>query len=198
MTLFEIDQAAVDKVTHELDPQSREVVDYLWAHGHATINELADLIGAPTHMDILLKIRGIINPTAERVIGGALLVFHRRQVDWANGEPVLFSWWVAASPRVEEGARAALPLDLFDDGDRVLVVADLRGVREDDIALEVSENRLIVSVEGLAERLRGEVALPAQVDTGTLTRTYTNGVLAVALQKTPAGTAAAPNAQRCP
>ncbi len=187
MTLFEIDQAAVDKVTQELDPQSREIVDYLWANQHATINELADLIEAPTHMDVLLKIRGIINPTAERVIGSALLAFHRRQVDWVNGEPVLFSWWVAASPRVEEGAGAGLPLDLFDEGDRVFVVADLGGVREEDITLEVSKDRLIVSVEGPEERFRGEVALPAQVNTATLTRSYTNGVLAVALEKMLAG-----------
>ena len=187
MTLFEIDQAAVDKVIQELDPQSREIVDYLWANRHATINELAELIGAPTHMDVLLKIRGIINPTAERVIGSALLAFHRRKVDWVNGESVLFCWWVTASPRIEEGAGAGLPLDLFDEGDRVFVVADLGGVREEDIALEVSKDRLIVSVEGPEERLRGEVALPAQVNTDTLTRSYTNGVLAVALEKMLAG-----------
>jgi HSP20 family molecular chaperone IbpA len=183
MTLFEIDQAAVDKVTQELDPQSREIVDYLWAHQHATINELAELIGAPTHMDVLLKIRGIINPAAERVIGSALLAFHRRQVDWVNGEPALFSWWVAASPRIEEGAGAGLPLDLFDEGDRVFVVADLGGAREEDIALEVSKDRLIVSVERSEERFREEIALPAEVIPSTLTRTYTNGVLALSLEK---------------
>jgi len=60
-------------------------------------------------------------------------------------------------------------------------------VREEDIALEVSKDRLIVSVEGPEERLRVEVALPAPVNTGTLTRSYTNGVLAVALEKMLAG-----------
>ncbi|MDO8612774.1 MAG: Hsp20/alpha crystallin family protein [Dehalococcoidia bacterium] len=183
MTLFEIDQAAVDKVIQELDPQSREIVDYLWANRHATIDELAKLIAAPTHMNVLLMIRGAINPTAERMIGGALLAFHQRKIDWVTGETVLFSWWVTASARAEEEAEAALPLDVFDEGDRISVVADLAGVREGDIALEVNKDRLILSVERSEERFHEEIALPAEVIPSTLTRTYTNGVLALSLEK---------------
>lgn len=100
-----------------------------------------------------------------------------------TGETVLFSWWVAASARVEEGAGAGLPVDVFDEGDRIFVVADIGGVREEDIVVDVTKDRLALSAGGYEERFREEIALPAEVNPDTLTRSYTNGVLAVSLEK---------------
>ena len=68
---------AAPELTHEdlqrllakVDPAGGEILSYLWLHGHADIGELAGLVGAATHMDVLFKIRQGINPLAEKVLG---------------------------------------------------------------------------------------------------------------------------------
>jgi len=187
ITLLEIDQEAIDRVMQELDPQGREIVGYLWATRHATIDELAELIGAPTHMDVLLKIRGDINPTAERISGSPILAFRRSGVDRVTGEKVLFSWWVIGPARVAEEARTGVLVDVFDEADRIDVVAELAGVREEDIVLSVARDKLTLSAQGPEERYHEEVVLPAEVRVDTLTKTYTNNVLAVSLEKLGSG-----------
>lgn len=134
-------------------------------------------------MDVLLKIRGVINPTAERIAGSPILAFRRSRVDPVTGEKVLFSWWVIGPPRVEEEARTGVLVDVFDEEDRIDVVADLAGVREEDIVLSVTRDRLTLSAQGPEERYHEEVVLPAEVRVDTLTKTYTNNVLAVSLEK---------------
>jgi len=183
MALLEVDQETVDRVMQELDPQNREIVSYLWENRHATIDELAELIAAPTHMDILLKIRGVINPTAERITGSSLLAFQRSRVDPLTGEKVLFSWWVIAPAPAAEGARTGLHVDVFDEEDRIDVVAELAGVREEDIVLKVAKDRLTLSAQGPEEKYHQEIVLPAEVRVDSFTSTYTNNVLAVSLEK---------------
>ena len=183
MALLEIDQDTVGTVMQELDPQSREIVGYLWENRHATIDELAELIAAPTHMAVLLKIRGVINPTAERITGSSLLSFQRSGVDPLTGENVLFSWWVIAPARAAEGARTGVPVDIFDEGDRIDVVAELAGVREEDLVLTVARDTLTLDAEGPEGRHHEEIVLPAEVRVDSMTKTYTNSVLAVSLEK---------------
>lgn len=187
MALLEIDQETVDTVMQELDPQSRDIVGYLWENRHATIDELAELTAAPTHMDVLLKIRGVINPTAERIIGSPILAFQRSRVDPLTGEKVLFSWWVIAPARVAEGARSGLLVDVFDEGDRIDVVAELAGVREEDLVLTVARDTLTLHAEGPEGKYHEEIVLPAEVRVDSMTRTYTNNVLALSLEKLGSG-----------
>jgi HSP20 family molecular chaperone IbpA len=187
MTLQDIDQETLNRVMQELDPQGREIVAYLWETRHATIDELAELIGAPAHMDVLLKIREEINPTAERMAGRPILTFRRSRVDPVTGEKVLFSWWVVGPPGAPTEARAGVLVDVFDEGDRIDVIADLVGVREEDIVLSVDRNRLTLSAHGPEERYQEEIVLPAEVRVDTLTKTYTNNVLAVSLDKIGSG-----------
>ncbi|MFQ5886463.1 MAG: hypothetical protein ACE5II_04425, partial [Anaerolineae bacterium] len=163
MTLLEIDQETVDRVMEELDPESAAIVSYLWENRHATIDELAELIAASTHMDVLLKIKRVINPTAERITGNPLLTFQRSRVDPLTGEKVLFSWWVIGPARVAEGARTGVLVDVFDEGERIDVVAELVGVREEDIVLEVARDRLTLSAQGPEGTYHEEIVLPAEV-----------------------------------
>ena len=187
MTLHDIDQETLDRVMQELDPQGREIVAYLWETRHATIDDLAELMGAPTHMDVLLKIRGDINPTAERMAGGPILTFRRSRVDPVTGEKVLFSWWVVGPSGAPKETRSGVLVDIFDEGDRIDVIADLVGIREEDIVLCVDRNRLTLSAHGPEERYQEEIVLPAEVMVDTLTKTYTNNVLAVSLEKLGSG-----------
>ncbi|MCJ7510201.1 MAG: Hsp20/alpha crystallin family protein [Dehalococcoidia bacterium] len=183
MALLEIDQETIDRVMQELDWQGRGIVSHLWEARHATIDELAELIGASTHMDVLLKIRGDINPTAERIAGSPILTFRRSRVDPVTGEKVLFSWWVIGPPRAAAEARTGVLVDVFDEGDRIDVVAELAGVREEDLVLTVARDTLTLHAEGPEGKYHEEIVLPAEVRVDTLTRTYTNNVLAISLEK---------------
>jgi HSP20 family molecular chaperone IbpA len=187
MTLQDVDQETLDKVMQELDPQGREIVAYLWETRHATIDELAELMAAPTHMDVLLKIREEINPTAERITGGPILTFRSSRVDPVTGQKVLFSWWAMGPSGAPKEARSGVLVDVFDEGDRIDVIADLVGIREEDIVLSVDRNRLTLSAHGPEERYQEEIVLPAEVRVDTLTKTYTNNVLAVSLEKLGSG-----------
>jgi len=184
-TLLEIDQEMLDNVLKELDPLSQEIVHYLWRNRHATIVELADLIDAPTHMDVLLRIKGVINPTAEKVIGSPLLVFERSRVDDETGETVLFSWWLIVRTMVKETDKRATGVDIFDEGDRIDIVADLSGsgVREEDIKLRIARDRVILSAEAGDEKYYEEIALPSKVNPDELMRTCHNNILALSLKK---------------
>ena len=100
--LLKVDRETLNKMVTELDADSKEILWFLYEHRHARIDTLAKLIEAPTHMDILLKIREIINPTAEKIIGYPILSFESSKVDRETGEKVLFSWWLAGQPHQRE------------------------------------------------------------------------------------------------
>jgi len=175
----------LDNVLEQLDPYSQELVSYLWQNRHATIVELADLIDAPTHMDVLLRIKGVINPTAEKVIGSPLLVFEKSRVDDETGETVLFSWWLIAQTVIKETDKKATRVDIFDEEDRIDLVADLAGlgVTEEDITLRITGDRVILSAKAGDEKYYEEIALPSEVDPNRFMRTCHNNILALSLQK---------------
>lgn len=84
-------------------------------------------------------------------------------------------------PVVEE-AREPM-VDLFDEGDHLLVVAELPGVAENDIRFEVHEDVLSLSATCGDRKYRKEVLLSAAVDAKTATSSYRNGVLEIKLPK---------------
>jgi len=183
--LLKIDQEMLDSVLEQLDPQSQEIVSCLWQDRHATIVELADLIDAPSHMDVLLRIKGVINPTAEKVIGCPLLVFEKSRVDDETGETVPFSWWLIAQAVIKETDQRATRVDIFDGEDRIDLVADFSGsgVREEDITLRIAVDRVILSAEAGDDKYYEEIAIPGEVDPDEFMRTCHNNILALSLKK---------------
>lgn len=179
--LILIDERAVDKVARQLDLPSSEILWYMWEHRHAPIDELAQLVDAPSHMDILLKIRGIINPVAERVIGSPILSFEQSRVDPETGEKVLFSWWLVGR-KYEERREEAL-VDVFDEGNHLTVIMELSGVQEEDIRLRLEGGKLIVSVDSPSKEFYEEVTLPAMVNGDGFTKRFNNNILEVRLEK---------------
>jgi len=182
-TLLKIDQEMLDSILEQLDSRSQELVSYLWRNRHATIVELADLIDAPTHMDVLLRIKGVINPTAEKVIGSPLLVFEKSRVDYETGDTVLFSWWLISQTVIKETDQRATRVDIFEEEDRIDIVADLTGVREEDITLSIAGDRVILSAEAGDKKYYEEITLPDEVNPDTFMRTYHNNILALSLKK---------------
>lgn len=174
-----VDEERVKEIAQDLDPDSEKLLWHLWQKRHAQIEELAQAIKSPTHMDVLIKIREIINPRAEKVMGGPILFFEKSRMDYETGEKVLFSWWLMGRER--PGKKEFL-LDLFDEGDHLNIVMELRGVKEEDIELKVEEDRLLISVpsKGYQEKIR----LPVSVDLKNFSKRYNNGILQVKLSKT--------------
>jgi HSP20 family molecular chaperone IbpA len=175
--LLKVDRETLNKMVTELDADSKEILWFLYEHRHARIDTLAKLIEAPTHMDILLKIREIINPTAEKIIGYPILSFESSKVDRETGEKVTFSWWLAGQPHKE---REEPLLDIFDEDADLIVYLELLGIKEDKLRLRVANNKLIIDAD---KDYHKEISLPVVVNSNSFTKRYKNNILEVRLKK---------------
>jgi len=169
----------LEQVAAALDPASGELIWYLWEHGHARIENLRHVVGAPSHMHVLTRIRETINPVARRMLGQPLLVFEPRRTDPWTGEVVPFSWWLCRE--AERLPDAAPPADVFDEDKEIVVVMELTGVKEDQIQVRAEGNQLVVTA---GDRPPWEIALPAPVNRREIARCYRNNVLQIRLGKT--------------
>lgn len=74
-------------------------------------------------------------------------------------------------------------VDVIDQRDEVVVVADLPGVEKEDIRLSAVGDLLTVSVDTERRKYHKEIRLPAKVEPETAKASYKNGVLEVRLKK---------------
>jgi len=74
-------------------------------------------------------------------------------------------------------------VDVFDEKDQLLVVAELPGVEESDINTEVKGDILTVSAERGEKKYSKEVLLPSKVDEKSFSSTYKNGILEIRMRK---------------
>ena len=86
----------------------------------------------------------------------------------------------------EEGpivAEVREPLvDVFDEDQEIVIVAELPGVGEDDVHIEVQDDILSVETTGECKYAK-EILLPEPVDAVTLQKAYKNGILEIRLKK---------------
>ncbi len=82
-----------------------------------------------------------------------------------------------------EAVKSVEPLvDLFDEGQEMVIVAELPGVSEEEIRVEIQED--ILSLETTGERKYAkEILLPGPVEAATLRKSYKNGILELRLKK---------------
>jgi len=73
-------------------------------------------------------------------------------------------------------------IDVFDEEGEIVIVAELPGVKEDAIEVEVRGDVLALSSSG-ERRYAKEVLLPAAVDAGSMRRSFKNGLLELRLKK---------------
>lgn len=186
-SLLEINQEGIEKIIKELDPESQNILLFVWQNRHAAINELASLYNAPNHMDVLQRIRNIINPKAQELIGFPVLVFERSKIDGPTGKKVMFSWWIIGGDKIsvsggKEGKNESL-LDIFDEVDCLNIIMELKGVQEEDVLLGVDEDKLTVSCRTPEANYYEEVPLPSRVDREGIIKKYNNNILEIKLQK---------------
>jgi HSP20 family protein len=74
-------------------------------------------------------------------------------------------------------------VDVLDEGDAVVVIAEMPGVAESDIRTEVQGEILRITAVTGRRKYRKDVVLSAPVDPGSVSTSYRNGVLEVTLAK---------------
>jgi len=74
-------------------------------------------------------------------------------------------------------------VDVFDEADHVLVVAEMPGIGEDDVQVELKDDILILSAEHGDEKYRKEVLLPAAFPAESMSRTCRNGIVEIKFVK---------------
>jgi HSP20 family protein len=76
------------------------------------------------------------------------------------------------------------PIDVFDEAGEITIVADVPGVKLEDLQLEVEGSEFRLSTKaGTGRSYRKELQLEADLDPGSLRSTCNNGVLEVRLRK---------------
>lgn len=102
-----------------------------------------------------------------------------------GGKPVVESFGnvkkTPEGPKVEEERE---PLtDIFDEDDEIQIYAEMPGVSEADIKLDLKEDILDISAQTGDRKYHKEILLPAKVQTDTLVSSYNNGVLEIKVKK---------------
>jgi len=115
------------------------------------------------------KARGVYGFTVRTGIGGIPRVERFGNIRTTEEGPVV--------------AEVREPLvDLFDEEQEIVVVAELPGVAEEEVHIEIQDD--ILSLETTGERKYAkEILLPESVDATTLQKAYKNGILELRLRK---------------
>jgi len=74
-------------------------------------------------------------------------------------------------------------VDVFDEDDLLLIIAELPGVAKKDVQIEIHHGLLKLSTATKGRRYAKELELPCPIDEGTLESAYKNGVLEIKLRK---------------
>ena len=74
-------------------------------------------------------------------------------------------------------------VDLFDEPDHLLIIAEVPGIEQEDVRLELQDDILIFSAEKGDSKYRKELLLPASFSSDQMSFTCRNGILEVRLNK---------------
>ena len=84
-------------------------------------------------------------------------------------------------PKVEEEREPIT--DVFDEKDEIRVYAEMPGVSQEDIKLDLKEDILDISVPSGDRKYHKEILLPVKVKAENLTSSYKNGILEIKIKK---------------
>ncbi len=102
-----------------------------------------------------------------------------------GGKPVIEQFGnIKATEKGPVVAEVREPIvDVFDEGERLVVIAELPGIEETDIHLEVKDDILALTAEAKDRKYSKEVLLPSSVDAESMESLYKNGILEIKLRK---------------
>jgi hypothetical protein len=158
-----------------VDKKSRFIIKYLLKERHAGISELTNLTCASSDMEVLMRIREIINPKAREVIGQPIITFEQAKIDPVTGKKIVFSWWMIEE--LTDSAHDDELVDVMDEKNLLRVIASLPP-REENVEVKVEDSLLIIS----GKEYYKEVPLFCLVEK-KIDKRMNNGVLEVRLNK---------------
>ena len=74
-------------------------------------------------------------------------------------------------------------IDIFDEEKEFKVIAELPGVVENEVIVEVSGDILTISAEGKLRKYHKEILLPSNVKPKAMTKSFKNGILEITFAK---------------
>ena len=151
---------------------------------------LLDGIGNLVDMAVKLKeAGGEVNQEGEIDLGnlkkGMKGVFGVSVRTAVGGKPVVESFGnvkkTPEGPAVEEVREPIV--DVFDENEEIRIYAEMPGVSQDDIKLDLKEDILDISAEAGERKYHKEILLPSTVQAETMTSHYNNGILEIKVKK---------------
>jgi len=158
-----------------VDEKSGLILIHLLRERHAGIRELADLISASSDMEVLIKIRKVINKKAKEILGMPILTFEHCKTDPLTNEKITFSWWLRE--KTVNYLYYDELLDIFDEKDALRVITFLPS-QDRNVEVKVEDGLLAIS----EKECRREIPLSCPVEK-KVTKNFNNGVLEVILKK---------------
>lgn len=74
-------------------------------------------------------------------------------------------------------------VDIFDEEDRINIVAEIPGVKKEDIKINLKNNTLILKAVHGERKYRKEIPLSASIDSDNISSSYRNGILNISVFK---------------
>jgi len=158
-----------------MDETNRLIIGYLLKKRYAGIRELTSLVCASSDMEVLMRIREIINTKALEVVGTPILKFERSKIDPLTGQKILFSWWI--NEELAKNARSDELVDVIDEKNCLRVIVALPP-QEDNVTVKVEDLLLVIS----GKQYHKELPLFCPVEKKVF-QAINNGVLEVKLNK---------------
>lgn len=151
--------------------------------------ELRKKFGDKVRFDYDIKVRSILGGGDEIRIGGGRFFEKldrqsRERADWRSRRSGLKTVSLGkGGDKGEEGVREPF-IDVVEGKEEgvVEVVAELPGVEEREIVVEVEGDQVEIRTEG-AKKYQGELKLPFEVSSQVIDRTYQNGVFQFKLKR---------------
>jgi HSP20 family protein len=102
-----------------------------------------------------------------------------------GGKPVVESFGnvkkTPQGPKVEEEREPIT--DVFDEDEEIRIYAEMPGVNQKDIKLDLKEDILDIWAQTGDRKYHKEILLPSKVQSGTLVSSYNNGILEIKVKK---------------
>jgi len=175
----------LERFMEHIDGKSREIILYLLRNGHVGIREIRELrdLEHETDMEVLIRIREVINPAAKKFLGKEILEFKQSKIDESSGRNVQFKWWLRDDFQLIENREEIL--DVFDEPDQIRIIAELPPtIEEKDIKVEVNNNGDILRIIANSPNGRYEKKIPLFYTVEkSMEKTYKNRILGVRLIK---------------
>ncbi len=87
-------------------------------------------------------------------------------------------------PEVQIEQKEEEPLfDVFDEGKEIIVIAEIPGIKKDDIKVDATKNTIYIWVNSNMKKYNKEIQMPCNINPKTVESRYKNRVLEIRAQK---------------